>query len=147
MVELYILIDTTNTYYINHVANAGYSLVNDTDFGRKNLEGIYDEYIDSSNISNLTTNINIKLNRTKFNISEVYGCEIHGCSLPLKIYQDVDMVQSRKDIKNMYQSVILPSNFVMSGDNLYTTNDRYVEFNAKCFGTDQQSIKITYKTS
>jgi hypothetical protein len=63
MVELYILIDTTNTYYISHVPNAGYSLVNNTDFGRKNLEGIYDKEINSSEISNLMTNIKITLNR------------------------------------------------------------------------------------
>ena len=144
MVELYILIDTTNTYYINHVDNAGYSLVKDDKFERKNLKGIYDEEINSSEISNLMTNIKIILNKQEFDIDRVYGCEINGCSLPLKIYQDDDSVQSASNIKNMYQSVILPSKFVMSENKLYIDDNDCVEFNAKCFGTDQQSIKITY---
>jgi hypothetical protein len=40
MAELYILVDTTNTYYINHVPGAGYSMTEDNNVGyvRKNLE-------------------------------------------------------------------------------------------------------------
>jgi hypothetical protein len=37
LVELYLLIDTTHTYYINHVPGAGYSTTEDELIERKNL--------------------------------------------------------------------------------------------------------------
>ena len=36
--EIYILVDTTNTYYINHLSGAGFSKPNTNSYKRLNLE-------------------------------------------------------------------------------------------------------------
>lgn len=145
MIELYILLDSTNTYYVNHINGAGASFVSNSSVARNNLDGVIENTeIDSSNISTLKTTITIAINKNKFDIKDVYECMINGCSLPLKIYQDIDEIKSRNEIQNMYQSLILQSKFVMTDDNLYTTDDNYHYFTAVCFGTDQQSIKMQF---
>jgi hypothetical protein len=103
MIELYILIDSTNTYYINHVSGAGASYVHNTAVSRNNLDGVVeDTAINSDNISNLGTKITIAINKSKFDIKDVFECMINGCSLPLKIYRDIDEIKSRSEIWNMY---------------------------------------------
>jgi hypothetical protein len=45
LAELYILVDTTNTYYINHVPGAGYPNPATDEFPRSNLNGFQDNSI------------------------------------------------------------------------------------------------------
>ena len=94
--ELYILLDTTNTYYINHIKGAGWSSFG-TDYIRKNIErfGIdvakisYDEFQDNP-IDLYKTKISVVIEQSMLSVERLLDYQINGCSLPLKIYPDID---------------------------------------------------------
>ena len=101
--ELYMFIDTTNTYYINHISGAGFSTIINRAVMRENLQNVVGADFTRAEINSgyptaiddLKTQISIMFDSTKFeSLSNVYECQINGCSLPLRIYKDIDSVKS-----------------------------------------------------
>lgn len=168
MTELYILLDTTNTYYISHVPGAGCSTTEDLEngFSRKNLETFgYDianiEWSANSGVpffEKFKTSISVIVVQSELSVDRLLDYQINGCSLPLKIYPDIDgeSFASRYQVSCMYQSLILPSqiklvdasnNYHKSIDLWETTDGSGIKgscFISECFGTDQQSIKLHF---
>ena len=125
--ELYILVDTTNTYYINHVSGAGYTTPvhsGTTSYVRKNLEsfGPNVSRIGDVAIENFKTQISVFLDQNELSVERILDYQVNGCSLPLKIYPDIDGISYMSDskISGMYQGLILKSQVKMfEGDKFY----------------------------
>lgn len=113
LTELYMLLDTTNTYYVNHVPGAGRTTVptaSESGYPRKNLERFgasksrisYDPTKDSL-VDKCKTGISVVLGPT-YDVRRVTQYEVNGCSLPLKVYLDVDgqSVRSPGQLSGMY---------------------------------------------
>lgn len=148
--ELYLLLDTTNTYYINHIQGAGWSQFG-SDYIRKNIEGFgrdvarisYDRDTDNP-IDLYKTSISVVIDQNMLSVERLFDYQVNGCSLPLKIYPDIDgaAAQSDRRISGMYQSLILPSQVkYASNGSIYSEFDigenRIAKcFKAECFGTD-----------
>lgn len=87
-------------------------------------------------------------------VERLFDYQVNGCSLPLKIYTDIDSrALTHYQISGMYQSLILPSQVKYA-----TSSSIYKEielddnksakcFVSECFGTDQQSIKLHFYDS
>jgi len=110
--ELYIYIDSTKTYYISNVTGSGASLVRTSPYMRRNIQ-IYGKEIATidSEVDSHKTNIKISLYNDSFTMDAFLGFEIHGNSLPLKIYKaKLDPLNDDgQEIQEMYQSRVLPS--------------------------------------
>lgn len=143
--ELYVNLPTTHTYYLNHVLGTPNCTVSpDELIERKNLSQLssltpQERKLNSKPADNCT-HIELLLDAADFTVSELLGAEIHGNSLPLKIYRDnidqhFDTTSSR-----LYQSFVLPS-VVEDAESL---SDGSYKFKFACFGTDAQAIKITF---
>ena len=147
--ELYINIPTTHTYYIAHLPGTPMCDIDPTKpFKRQNLRTleIQDPSINteiSSSLSGYYTNIKINILSTQFEIQNLLGLQINGTSLPLKMYKDTNNQDGSTQVN--FHSFIEPS-MILNDVNTESTNNEYYTISACCFGTDEQSFKISYIT-
>lgn len=145
VVELFVHIPTTKNYYLNYAygspnCSKEQSTVSRT---RRNLEATSEVPAESrsqtSEADKHYSTVTLVLNKQLFGIQQVMGVEINGCSLPLKIYKD-EISQTNPDANNLFGGVMLPS--LVGGYELSAAEGH--KFTFYCFGTDEQSIKISY---
>lgn len=137
MVDLYVYLQTTNTYYIPHMKYAGNCQSSD-DFtvkvnGRDLKTNIRDNY----------TTIKLTILDTVFDIDSVFENTIKGNSLPLKVFKlNDDLTDAEEEKAKMYHSYVQPS-VAMAEEIRPVQYDRY-QMMYYCFGSDAQAIKITF---
>jgi hypothetical protein len=82
----------------------------------------------------------VTLNASVFDIQKYLGVEINGCSLPLKVYKE-NISETDSNLNGVFNSLITPS---LVGPYSHDDEKKQNVFSFYCFGTDEQSIKITY---
>ena len=140
--ELLVHIPTTNTYYLNGVPGSPVPR-NETEIvSRKNLESMPDLEVSkkrqNSSVPEHATSITLKIPKSVMDISEVHDIQISPCSLPLKIYSD------NSDINDLEKNGIFNSKVIPSIALPYDIGSDIATFNFRCFGTDEQSIRIQF---
>lgn len=134
LMEFYIYVPTTYTYYIPHIDGAG-NCTSDGNAVPVNAQMVV------PNIAQNATYIQIDLLSTYFYIDGMLENVIKGNSLPLKIYKDATYQDSEGPATKMFHSFIEPS-IVANADTTTTEFDNY-SLNYCCFGSDAQAIKLT----
>lgn len=102
MMEFFIYLPTTYTYYIPHVAGTP----NCASDG--NLVQADAKYVEPT-VSSSFTKVKLDILSTYFNIDAVHENVIKGNSLPLKIYKDQTYADQEGDAASMFHSFIEPS--------------------------------------
>ena len=141
MVEMMIYLPTTHTYYIGNLS--GCPQYSPGDDYRPNISALIDTAeVESWSVDNTATNFSVSLDGSIYRITQIFGVEACGNSLPLGIYKDTNATHQISSA--MYNSMILPSIVtsvpkpILSGMNT---------FDFQCFGTDAQAVQITYYDS
>ncbi len=100
LLELFIYLQSTSTYYIPRVPGAGYIPI----------EGIYPQVngrqLDSTSIADNFTSIQLDIDKSYFNIDYLYENTIKGNSLPLNIFKDMSHADSEGDVAMLYRSFV-----------------------------------------
>ena len=109
---------------------------------RKNLESITElepaKKKQNSSVPEHATKITLKVPKSVANISEVHDVQICPSSLPLKIYSDnIDANDAEKN--GIFNSKVVPSIALP-----YEIDESGATFSFRCFGTDEQSIRIQF---
>lgn len=144
MMEFFIHVPTTMTYYMNHVAGFGNCRYENTTVERKNI----DNTVTDNKPNEKYTRLRIYIDQNHFNLKSITAIQINGTSLPLKVYADTDHPCSGFD--GMYHSIIQPSVTMtipieQGGNNVgrlieKDSNNIVLEF--AVYGTDEQSIRF-----
>lgn len=145
VVEFYIYIPTTFTYYFNNVAGysqspyAGLSLV------RPNAGNI--QVVNS--VNSLNTTLRLFISNTTYKLNTIYMSQIVGNSLPLKIYKDSTYCDLNR--AGLFDSIIQPSVVralpAMVGRSKNNVNalmnaSEQICLDFSIYGTDAQAIHI-----
>ena len=136
IVELYIYLPTTRTFYIPHVK--GLCKVDTGDVAVNNLKL-------APEVAPNATHIKLSILSTYFKADTIFENTVKGNSLPLKIYKQPERASSEGPVANMYHSYIEPS-VASSIDTSKTLFDYYMA-DYWCFGSDAQAIKIMLYSS
>lgn len=135
IIELFIYIESTKTYYIPRVPGAGYQPIDGI------LPMVNGKQLASTSIADNFTAIQLDIDSSYFNIDYVYENTIKGNSLPLGIFKDFDFYDAEGDITELFRSFVQPSiagQFGKASSTLDTDQSTYYY----CFGSDAQAIKI-----
>lgn len=135
LVELYIYVSTTHTYYIPHVQGAGYC-------PDSNLSVRANGKLVPATVEDNTTSLNLQILTAYFNFEHIYENTVKGNSLPLKVYKDtIDNAPRDRDAINMWHSFALPS-IASEFDTTKLVDGQMHTTTYYCFGSDAQAIKI-----
>jgi len=136
IIELFIYIPTTRTYYIPHIKYAGFCSAQENvpvDVNNRTLK---------ANIKDNYTTIEVGILSSYFFIDNIFENTIKGNSLPLKIYRNNTNYESEEGVaSHLFHSFIEPS--VASDVNLAKADYEFYHTEYYCFGSDAQAIKIT----
>lgn len=132
VVELYVYLPTTQTYYIPHISGLP---CNSSD-GIVQVNG---QNVEPS-IQKNTTHIKLNVLSSFFEVKHVYENTVKGNSLPLKIYKETSLVPKEGLAAIMYHSYVEPS-VARHFDNTKSIFDYYIA-EYYCFGSDAQAIKL-----
>lgn len=131
--EMYVHVQTTNTYYVNHLPSTpGYSInpsdtltaMNVLDFGSS--KAVFDH-----DPNEVYTKLTLSIDKQFAQIDYVIGVYANGNSLPLRIYKDTN---SNPDVEpaQFFNSYVAPT--VYTG--MTEDSKRYI-FDFACFGADE----------
>lgn len=133
-VELYVHIDTTQTYYIPHVRGAGFC-PDDTISVRAG-----GAYVPAT-VEDNTTSVMVQILSAYFTFDNICENTVKPNSLPLRVYKDtLDNAPRDKEAVNMWHSFVLPS--IASEIDLSSAKFDYYNAMYYCFGSDAQALKI-----
>ena len=131
LIDLFINIPTTNTYYFPH------TLANDPCYYNTDLierQNFSDLSVDG-NVDDVATTFRVTLYKKYFGqINNIVNIELNAQSLPLALYKDKTYDDS---YGVFFHSCVMPS--LVLGQELY--NDKIV-IKCKCFGSDAQALHI-----
>lgn len=127
IVELYIYLPTTGTYYIPHVDGASYC-ADSTD----EIEVAGVPIVPS--IAENATHIKLNVMSSYFFFDHIYENTIKGNSLPLKIRKDTTYAEQEGIDSMMYHSFVEPS--IASDIEVSSTTFDYYSTDYYCFGSD-----------
>lgn len=131
LIELYINIPTTYTYYFPHINGNKDCRYNQDLIDRKNFENMKL----FGDISKVKTKFRITIFKKYFgNVQNIISMNLNAQSLPLKIYKDT--IYGNPD-KNYFHSAILPS--IITSHSIYGSD---IIINCECFGSDSQALYI-----
>lgn len=136
IIELFIYIPTTHTYYIPHIKYAGFCSAQD------NVAVAVNNRMLSANIEDNYTTIDVGILSSYFFFDAIFENTIKGNSLPLRIYRDNVNYDAEEGLaSHLFHSFIEPS--VASDIDL--TSAKFENYVARyfSFGSDAQAIKIT----
>ena len=140
--ELLVHVQTTKTYYLNGVKGSPAPYAESEVISRKNLESILEleaaKKRQNSSVPGHATKITLKIPKSVIDIQEVHDVQICPCSLPLKIYSD------NTDVNDLEKNGIFNSKVIPSIAMPYSISSDAAIFNFRCFGTDEQSIRIQF---
>lgn len=141
IVDMYIYLPTTYTYYIPHIPGSTNCIDSDNQQsvnGRQLTTNIHENY----------TTIRLGILSSYLYINDLYDNVIKGTSLPLKVKKESDssLLIDENNSSLYFHSFMEPSvaKYVPSVSNISVENDQY-QLEYYCFGTDAQSIKLTLK--
>lgn len=134
IVEFYIYLPTTYTYYIPHVPGASYCTAEDT-MVEVNGKSI------SPSVAENATSVQVQILSSWFYMEDVLENTIKGNSLPLKVHkEDKNYLQYEGQAADLWHSFVQPS--IAKKIDTSTTYSEYYKADYCCFGSDAQAIKI-----
>ena len=132
LVELYIYLPTTHTYYIPHIPGAS-QCIGDSDVVKANNKSL------SISVQDNATIIRINVASNCFTIGTMLENTIKPNSLPLQIYKTAENVLGAG---SLFHTFVCPS-IAQEFDSEYNAFG-YYELKYYCFGSDAQAIKVSF---
>lgn len=143
--EMYIHIPTTDTYYISHVHGSQGCSLYDVDIEHQNIRDFgADVSVFKGSVKEHFTRFNVIVNGSEYDIQNVIGVQVNGTSLPLKVYRDQQSATSEGVVALLYHSPIMQSQSLNNNGIIERNDEGDYVFRFACFGTDEQSVKITF---
>lgn len=130
LVEFYIYVPSTNTFYLNHVDSVPTDDMNAKELLRKNVNATLSRKVEDN-----CTRLSVMLDNDYFKLANIQNVEINGNSLPLGLYID-----NENRSQNERFSSIIKQSMPCSID--YMEQDGIVILKFILFGTDAQAIRF-----
>lgn len=142
IVEVYIYIPTTNTYYLNHVAGVpGCTKYNSNNISRQNLAKFNINPF-NANPQDHCSYFDVNIATSTLSIDTLLDMQINGNSLPLKCYRDKKFPDDDPYNTMYWHSFVEPTEIITKPND--SQPNQFGEYNFKfaCFGSDAQALKI-----
>ena len=145
IVEFYIYVPTTFTYYMNNLAGYSQSPYTGLELIRPNIQNIQL----ANDVNKQCTHLRLYINNSLYKLNSIYTVEIVGNSLPLKVYMDSTYCDSNK--AGLFDTLVEPSVVrslpLITGRSRNNVNPLLNASNQIClefavYGSDAQAIHI-----
>ena len=145
--EVYVHVPTTNTYYINHVDGLP-GCTNAAPILHKNIAVKYTKLSATfaGDVNEHCSKFSIFIDSALLSVDTFLGIQATGNSLPLKIYRDAATESLGDDAKAQlyFHSYMLPTKPLTQIADILPNSDGEYQFDFACFGTDAQSVKLSF---
>ena len=142
LVELYLYIPTTNTYYLNHLEGIPNCTLSSSLIGTRQPIAKFKVKPFSAHPESHYSTFDVGIAAAALSIDSIVNVEAAGNSLPLKCYKDTKNLDDDPNVSQYWHSVVEPTVLMTNPASLTQTPEGEYKLRFACFGSDAQAVKI-----